>query len=72
MTIPTRKVCKKELTRIIAFYNDERPHMSIGNQTPSVAHTQVGPQQKMWKNPWENSSNQLKMCIFAFERISSP
>lgn len=57
MTIPTRKVCKKELTRIIAFYNDERPHMSIGNQTPSVAHTQVGPQQKMWKNPWENSSN---------------
>ena len=52
-----RKVCKKELTRIIAFYNDERPHMSIGNQTPSVAHTQVGPQQKMWKNPWENSSN---------------
>ena len=57
MTIPTRKVCKKELTRIIAFYNDERPHMSIGNQTPSVAHTQAGPQQKMWKNPWENSSN---------------
>ena len=57
MTIPTRKVCKKELTRIIAFYNDERPHMSIGNQTPSVAHTQAGPQQKMWKNPWENASN---------------
>lgn len=57
MTIPTCKVCKKELTRIIAFYNDERPHMSIGNQTPSVAHTQAGPQQKMWKNPWENSSN---------------
>lgn len=41
----------------ISTYNDERPHMSIGNQTPSVAHTQVGPQQKMWKNPWENSSN---------------
>ena len=40
MTIPTRKACKKELTRIIAFYNDERPHMSIGNQTPSMAHTQ--------------------------------
>ena len=57
MTIPTRKACKKELTRIIAFYNDERPHMSIGNQTPSVAHTQVGPQQKMWKNPWENAAN---------------
>ena len=53
MTIPTRKACKKELTRIIAFYNEERPHMSIGNQTPSVAHTQYGPQQRMWKNHWE-------------------
>lgn len=44
MNIHTRKACRKELTRIIAFYNDERPHMSIGNQTPSVAHTQSGPQ----------------------------
>ena len=57
MTIPTRKACKKELTRIIAFYNDERPHMSIGNQTPSMAHTQSGPQQRMWKNPWENADS---------------
>ena len=57
MTIPTRKACKRELTRIIAFYNDERPHMSIGNQTPSVAHTQSGPQQRMWKNPWENADS---------------
>ena len=57
MTIPTRKACRKELTRIIAFYNDERPHMSIGNQTPSVAHTQTGPQQRMWKNPWENADS---------------
>ena len=24
MTIPTRKACKKELNRIISFYNDER------------------------------------------------
>ena len=57
MSIPTRKACKKELTRIITFYNDERPHMSIGNQTPSVAHSQTGPQQRMWKNPWEDARN---------------
>jgi transposase InsO family protein len=57
MTIPTRKACKKELARIIAFYNDERSHMSIGNQTPSVAHTQSEPQQRMWKNPWENADS---------------
>ena len=45
MTIPTHKACKRELKRIISFYNDERAHMSIGNQTPSTAHTQSGPQQ---------------------------
>lgn len=30
--------CKKELTRIIAFYNDKRPHMSVDMYTPSLAH----------------------------------
>lgn len=54
MTIPTREACKKELERIILFYNTERPHMSIGMQTPSVAHTQEGEQKRCWRNPWEN------------------
>ena len=54
MTIPTREICKQELERIILFYNTERPHMSIGMQTPSVAHTQTGEQKRCWKNPWEN------------------
>ena len=54
MTIPTREVCKQELERIILFYNTERPHMSIGMQTPSMAHTQTGEQKRCWRNPWEN------------------
>ena len=54
MTIPTREICKQELERIILFYNTERPHMSIGMQTPSEAHTQTGEQKRCWKNPWEN------------------
>ena len=54
MMIPTREICKQELERIILFYNTERPHMSIGMQTPSVAHTQTGEQKRCWKNPWEN------------------
>lgn len=54
MTIPTREICKQELERIILFYNTERPHMSIGMQTPSVAHMQTGEQKRCWKNPWEN------------------
>ena len=54
MTIPTREICKQELERIILFYNTERPHMSIGMQTPSVAHMQTGEQKRCWKNPWKN------------------
>ena len=54
MTIPTREACKQELERIILFYNTERPHMSIGMQTPSMVHTQTGEQKRCWRNPWEN------------------
>ena len=52
MKIPTRDACKKELERIIMFYNTERPHMSIGMQTPAMAHTQIGEQKRCWRNPW--------------------
>ena len=38
--------------RFICFYNDKRPHMSIGYQTPSHAHEQTGPQQRYWKSPF--------------------
>lgn len=50
MTIPTREVCKLELCRIIDFYNTQRPHMSIGWQTPEQAHDQCGEQQRCRKN----------------------
>lgn len=53
MEIPTREQCKTELKRIICFYNTERPHRSIGMQTPEKVHTQSGPQKRCWKNPWE-------------------
>ena len=49
MTINTRDDCKAVVNRIINFYNNERPHMSIGWQTPSQVHRQSGPQKKCWK-----------------------
>ena len=50
MTIATRTECKAVLERIVNFYNTRRPHMSIGMQTPEVAHGQSGEQRKCWKN----------------------
>lgn len=53
MKITTREECIRELERIILFYNTERPHRSIGMQTPEVAHLQEGPLKRCWRNPWE-------------------
>jgi len=52
MNIKTREECEAVLSRIIEFYNNERPHMSVGMQTPAVAHTQYGQQRRCWKNGW--------------------
>ena len=53
MDPPKGRDCRGTVSRIIGFYNDERPHMSIGYQTPSEVHGQSGPQKRCWKNPWE-------------------
>lgn len=52
MTIATRDECRAVLERIIGFYNTQRPHMSIGMQTPEEAHGQSGQQRRCWKNGW--------------------
>ena len=51
------------IERFITFYNDSRPHMSIDYQTPSVAHQQVGTQQRHWKGYQERcQQNQYNIC----------
>ena len=40
---------RQDISEFIDFYNEKRPHMSIGYQTPSKAHQQTGPQEKKWK-----------------------
>ncbi len=40
---------KEGIGKFISFYNDKRPHMSIGYKTPSLVHGQSGPQERFWK-----------------------
>ena len=40
---------KPVIERYIQFYNNRRPHMSIGFKTPAKAHLEQGIQKKMWK-----------------------
>ena len=41
---------RKALTRAVHFYNEDRPHMSIGNLYPSQVHKQNLKTEKLWKN----------------------
>jgi transposase InsO family protein len=49
----------ESINQYITFYNDSRPHKSIGYQTPSIAHQQEGIQQKCWKNYYERHPEKI-------------
>lgn len=36
------------ISAFIRFYNESRPHLSIGMKTPSQAHQECGPQKRCW------------------------
>lgn len=45
----THQDALERISSFIAFYNETRPHSSIGMKTPSEAHKEQGPQRIMWK-----------------------
>lgn len=59
------KQAKQLLKSVIHLYNTERPHMSIGNLTPSIIHHSQNPieTKKLWKNYYQKRNtfvNQLQ------------
>lgn len=49
---------KEVLAFVIKLYNEERPHMSIGNLTPNQLHHSIEPikTEKLWKNYYSKKS----------------
>ena len=45
---------KEVLDFVIELYNDQRPHMSIGNLTPNNIHQNNFKTEKLWKNYFKN------------------
>lgn len=72
MKISSGEECKGVLERIVGFYNNERPHMSIGWQTPNEAHTQYGEQRRCWKNYYHTSSTPVQAPTEERAAVSEP
>lgn len=51
----TIEEAKKVLARAVRLYNEDRPHMSIGNQYPSEVHEQKTQTKRLWKNYYKKN-----------------
>ncbi|MEO1254985.1 MAG: IS3 family transposase [Bacteroidota bacterium] len=48
--VNTLKVAKQLLERVVDVYNNERPHMTLGNKTPDQVHNGLARGEKLWKS----------------------
>ena len=46
---------RKVLARAVCLYNEDRPHMSIGNLYPSLVHEQKIQTKRLWKNYYKKN-----------------
>ena len=46
---------RKVLTRSVTLYNEDRPHMSIGNQYPALVHERMIQTKRLWKNYYKKN-----------------
>jgi putative transposase len=53
---------QKLLDQVVKLYNEERPHMSISNKTPSVVHQTNQKTQRLWKSYWDKNPNIVNQC----------
>ena len=65
---------RRALDKAIAFYNNERPHMSLNNMTPRQAASCMGKIQKKWvsyrEKYLENLEIQEGACTFAPQTLN--
>jgi transposase InsO family protein len=46
----TFKEARESIDRAVSIYNHVRPHSSVDDLTPAVAHTRTGELKRRWKN----------------------
>jgi transposase InsO family protein len=63
----THDEAQREVAIAISIYNHERPHGSVDNLTPAMAHLQSGELKKRWKNYYKPKSKQVMESV-SFQR----
>ena len=59
--IKTRAECLIRIEQAVDSYNNARPHMSLGYQTPAAAHGQSGQQKRCWKTFAERKAQEASV-----------
>jgi len=54
-TVTSIEEARKVLTKSVSLYNEDRPHMSIGNLYPSLVHEQKIQTERLWKNYYKKN-----------------
>ena len=57
MHLTSLDMAQKTIGDVILYYNEKRPHMSVGMLTPVQARLQAGELKKLWKNYWSSRQN---------------
>ena len=53
--VTSMEEARKVLARAVSLYNEDRPHMSIGNLYPSLVHEQKIQTERLWKNYYKKN-----------------
>lgn len=60
---PNIAEAKKNIDKIVKFYNETRPHSSIEMLTPSQAYHKNGALMKKWKNYYKSDKNKVEKML---------
>ena len=61
ISFPSFAVAKNQISKIIDFYNDQRPHRSIEMLTPSEAYKTEGTLKRMWKTYYRSTEKKEEL-----------
>lgn len=64
MSFKNIELAKRQISKIVTFYNSERPHRSVNWYIPDFAHKQKGKLKRCWKNYYKTRKDVEHLEIY--------